>query len=254
MRVPIVFLFLITLASACKDPFSDHYYLEEQICLNLWHNTIIAKKNESNKDGFAEFASVCPTWKQNIKLNYKSEELGHTDNQKAFKWGTKIDLYDCTNEIFAIIKEGDLNVVLNQREVKTSFNIYEPDGKTLIGYSDKNEFLSTEITIRNLDGIKIAYANKTTKSKIGVNECINPEWELRFYNMTSLIGDKRILSFIVALKAMEDISGDGGTDRCTIFYILGIVGGPIFILICGISIIIFLKCNCIRKLRPRCCL
>ena len=225
MRILVLFFLFVTLSNACENPFPERFKLKEKACLNMWHNTVTVI--EENGDEIAEFESVCPSWNQDVNLvDNEGEQMGRTDKQTV-RWGTKIDLYDCDDEIFAVVKEGNLEVVLNQVKIDTSYNIYAADGEELIGYSDKNEILDTEFIIRNLDGTKIAHSKKTVAGKFGSSVCIDPEWEMTFYNTSNPAGDQRILSFITALKAVQDISDEDGTDTCTSFYLFAVIGGPI---------------------------
>ena len=233
----IIFLFGSILAKNCNNIFPNNFILEEQACGNFWHNTVEIKSNDKE---IGRFKSLCPSWNQDINLfDNDDNKLGYTDVQTAFEWGTQIDLYDCNDEIFATIEEGNLDVIINKNKYNTKYKIFDKNNN-LIGFSKKEEIFDSEFILRNLNDQVVAKSKKSFVDKIGSSICIDPEWTVNIIQPNTTVGDPRIISFITGLKAVSDMSD---TDVCTGFVIFGITIASLIgliILILGILLVIHL--------------
>jgi hypothetical protein len=216
----------------------DKFYMRENACESIWRGKIDILQNEDDDIELAQFETLCPSLNNDFRLVTNDTANGYTDIKTIFQWGVSMYLYDTNDAIFALIEEGDDDVIVNQVRFKTRYRVYLVDqsgNNNLIAYSLTTTVFDTDISLVGVDEVTIGRATKSYESNLGAIVCIDPIWTVEMYvNNASY---STLFSYVVARNAVESVLNKG-TNKCTVAYISGITVACVV----GLAIIIFCAC------------
>ncbi len=132
------------------------------------------------------------TFGRTFKLYDSNGALVAKAHQKVFSFGVHIDIVDANDRPIASLQEDILNSLF---KVVTQYRILGSDGKTQVGESDKLGFWSTDIQIKDRDGIPVMTLHRPFWNWPTDN------WSVKVHNNEI---DERIAPLIAAFKSAQD--------------------------------------------------
>jgi uncharacterized protein YxjI len=130
-------------------------------------------------------------WGRTFELSNVQNQIIATARAQVFTLGTKIDVFDCNNQIIGSLQE---NVLESLFKIQTVYSILDGQGK-LVGQSRKLDFFGTDISFADEAGRTVA-----TLSRPYLN-FFTDKWHIVKHNGAI---DSRILFFSAAYKTAAD--------------------------------------------------